>query len=158
MGNSQSPTIEQSNQSKQPEVVINEKNGATGVVIDKKNIPNFKIVLIGDPEVGKTSIFLRYRRNMFIEDYRQTRKVVIENIVKTVNLPVKAVSSVTLWDIPGSEDMDLRASYYRLVCVSGVHNGGKWQGEQKMGCQNFYMHYISCNNKKYSSNMYSLFD
>ena len=86
-----------------------------GVYLEKKNIPHFKIVLIGDPGVGKTSIFLRYIRNQFHYDYRKTRKVCIENVIKTVNIPQKSISSVTLWDVPGSEDLDMRASYFRNV-------------------------------------------
>ena len=87
----------------------------TGVVLDTKNIPNFKVVLIGDPGVGKSSIFGRYVRNQFVYEYQPTRKFAIENVVKNVNVPSKAVCCVTLWDLPGSEDMDLRESYYRYI-------------------------------------------
>ena len=38
-----------------------------------------------------------------------------DNVVKKVNLPNDAIASVTLWDLPGMEDMDLRESYYRNV-------------------------------------------
>ena len=34
-------------------------------------------------------------------------------MVRKVNVPGDMVSSLTLWDLPGTEDMDLRESYYR---------------------------------------------
>ena len=35
--------------------------------------------------------------------------------MKKVNLPGDVVSSVTLWDLPGSEEMDMRDTYYMDV-------------------------------------------
>ena len=34
----------------------------------KKNELNYKIILVGDPEVGKTSIITRYHENSFSEE------------------------------------------------------------------------------------------
>ena len=41
--------------------------------------------------------------------------VSIGNVVKKVNVPCEAIVSVTLWDLPGREEMDLRRSYYKDV-------------------------------------------
>ena len=41
--------------------------------------------------------------------------VSIGNVVKKVNIPCEAIVSVTLWDLPGREEMDLRRSYYKDV-------------------------------------------
>ena len=56
-------------------LVTSERTGFTGVYIDKENIPSFKIVLIGDPGVGKTAIFERYIWNRFRDEYKPTKKV-----------------------------------------------------------------------------------
>ncbi|XP_072036351.1 uncharacterized protein [Amphiura filiformis] len=78
-------------------------------------VPSFKIVLVGDAEVGKTSIFMRYFKNQFDYSYQPTTSVSIENVVKKLNIPEHAVVSVTIWDLPGREDVDLRKSYYKDV-------------------------------------------
>ncbi|XP_033117981.1 uncharacterized protein LOC117117699 [Anneissia japonica] len=78
-------------------------------------VPSFKIVLVGDEKVGKSSIFMRYFRNQFDYSYRPTASVHIENVVKKLNVPEHAVVSVTIWDLPGREEVDLRKSYYQNV-------------------------------------------
>lgn len=56
-------------------------------------------------------------RKVFIEfslDTFDMRKPAIsENVVKKLNIPENTVVSVTMWDVPGREDMDLRKTYYR---------------------------------------------
>ncbi|XP_038078166.1 uncharacterized protein LOC119745699 [Patiria miniata] len=79
------------------------------------DVPSFKIVLVGDPEVGKSSVFMRYFKNQFDYSYRTTTSVSIENVVKKLNVPEHIVVSVTIWDLPGSEEVDLRKSYYQDV-------------------------------------------
>lgn len=78
-------------------------------------IPTFKVVLVGDPEVGKSSIFLRYTKNQFDYSYQPSASVSIGNVVKHVNIPYETIVSVALWDLPGREEMDLRRSYYKDV-------------------------------------------
>ncbi|XP_046849007.1 uncharacterized protein LOC124442549 [Xenia sp. Carnegie-2017] len=77
--------------------------------------PKFKIVLVGEPFVGKSSIFLRYTKNQFDYSYQPSVSVAIGNVVKKVNIPYQEVVSVVIWDIPGREEMDLRKSYYKDV-------------------------------------------
>ena len=36
-----------------------------------------------------------------------------ENDVRKLNVPANTVVSLTLWDIPGREDMDIHKSYFR---------------------------------------------
>ncbi|XP_033635738.1 uncharacterized protein LOC117296791 isoform X1 [Asterias rubens] len=79
------------------------------------DVPSFKIVLVGDPEVGKSSIFMRYFLNQFDYSYRTTTSVSIENVVKKLNVPEHIIVSVTIWDLPGREEVDLRKSYYKDV-------------------------------------------
>ncbi|XP_071477219.1 uncharacterized protein [Diadema antillarum] len=78
-------------------------------------IPSFKIVLVGDAETGKTSVFMRYFKNQFDYSYRPTTTVSIENVVKKVNVPEHTLVSIAMWDLPGREEMDLRQSYYKDV-------------------------------------------
>ena len=75
----------------------------------------FLYLFKGDAEVGKTSIFLRYTKNQFDYSYQPTMVVNIGNVVKKVNIPYETVVSVSLWDLPGREEMDLRRSYYTDV-------------------------------------------
>ena len=65
--------------------------------------------------MGKSSIFLRYIKNQFDYSYQPSMSVSIGNVVKKVNIPCEAIVSVTLWDLPGREEMDLRRSYYKDV-------------------------------------------
>ena len=97
-----------------------EIESAPGVVFKKDNVPHFKIVLLGDSAVGKTSVFSRYTKNQFPLTYTKTNRFAVENAIKTVNIPQKTLSSITLWDIPGSEDIDLRSTYFRNVDAAVV--------------------------------------
>lgn len=76
-------------------------------------VPNLKIAIVGDTEVGKTCIMLRYLKNQFSPMYIPTKKAVIESAVKKINVPGHTVASLTIWDIPGREDMDLHKTYFR---------------------------------------------
>ncbi|XP_064615106.1 uncharacterized protein LOC135479232 [Liolophura sinensis] len=83
---------------------------------EKENdVPAFKIVLVGAPKSGKSSVFLRYIKNQHVPYYTSSRKPVIENSVRKLNIPGHAIVSVTLWDLPGREDVDLRRTYFRDV-------------------------------------------
>eukprot|EP00118_Oscarella_pearsei_P006692 m.30709 g.30709 ORF g.30709 m.30709 type:complete len:373 (+) comp31381_c0_seq2:105-1223(+) len=85
------------------------------ISVSANDFPSFKIVLVGDSEVGKTSIFMRYVRNQFDYSYHPTVSVCIGNVVKKVNIPRDVIVSVAIWDLPGREEIDLRKSYYRNV-------------------------------------------
>ncbi|XP_078699504.1 uncharacterized protein LOC144926513 [Branchiostoma floridae x Branchiostoma belcheri] len=88
---------------------------STAGVLPEDEVPVFKVVLIGDPEAGKSSVFLRYTKNQFDYSYQPTTSVNIANVVRKVNVPDHVVVSVTLWDLPGREDVDLRRSYYKDI-------------------------------------------
>jgi len=72
-------------------------------------------LLLGDSNVGKTSIFLRYIREQFDYSYQPTMNVNIGNVTKKVQFPFETLVSVSLWDLPGREEIDLRRSYYKDI-------------------------------------------
>jgi len=78
-----------------------------------EDVPSFKIVLVGDSNVGKSSIFLRYTREQFDYSYQPTMNVNIGNVTKKIQLPFESLVSITLWDLPGREEIDLRRTYYK---------------------------------------------
>jgi GTPase SAR1 family protein len=41
--------------------------------------------------------------------------LISESSVRKVNIPDNNVVAVTIWDLPGRDDVDLRKSYYRDV-------------------------------------------
>lgn len=65
--------------------------------------------------MGKTSIFLRYTREQFDYSYQPTMNVNIGNVTKKVQFPFETLVSVSLWDLPGREEIDLRRSYYKDI-------------------------------------------
>ncbi|MFX1451952.1 MAG: Rab family GTPase [Promethearchaeota archaeon] len=71
----------------------------------------FKIIVIGDPAVGKTSLINRFIQDTFEADYKET---IGTNILrKTVKMGDSTVN-LTLWDIAGQERWtDMRHVYYQ---------------------------------------------
>ncbi len=72
---------------------------------------SLKIIIIGEPAVGKTSLVRKFVSGQFTEDYRSsigtnifTKKIVLEN---------KTLATLQLWDIAGQERwIKMRGSYY----------------------------------------------
>jgi len=70
-----------------------------------------KIIIIGDPAVGKTSLIKKFITGKFSADYRSsiganlfTKKIILENLTKV---------TLQLWDIAGQERwIKMRRSYY----------------------------------------------
>ncbi|MFX0136986.1 MAG: Rab family GTPase [Candidatus Hodarchaeota archaeon] len=71
----------------------------------------FKIIVIGDPAVGKTSLINRFIQDTFEADYKET---IGTNILrKTVKIGDNTIN-LTLWDIAGQERWtDMRHVYYQ---------------------------------------------
>ncbi len=71
----------------------------------------FKIIIIGDPSVGKTSLILRYTNNAFRRSYVPTLGVhVTDKIFKVED----AIIQLTLWDIGGQVKFEtMRQQFYR---------------------------------------------
>ncbi|NVM04169.1 MAG: GTP-binding protein [Candidatus Helarchaeota archaeon] len=71
----------------------------------------FKIIIIGDPAVGKTSLINRFIQDTFEADYKET---IGTNILRKTVTFEKDTINLTLWDIAGQERWtDMRHVYYQ---------------------------------------------
>jgi small GTP-binding protein len=61
----------------------------------------FKVIIIGDPTVGKTSFVQRYVQNSYKRDYKGT--VGVDFALKTVKWSETHTVKLQLWDIAGKE-------------------------------------------------------
>ena len=65
-----------------------------------ESIPTFKILTIGESEVGKTSILRRFVQNKFVKNHLST--IGIDYLTKTVNIYGKEIK-LKIWDTAGQE-------------------------------------------------------
>jgi small GTP-binding protein len=79
----------------------------------------FKLVLLGDHAVGKTSLINQYVEQKFEEDYKPTIGV---SIVKTSVILEKIETKVSLllWDIAWQEKYEKYRKYYFEGCVGAL--------------------------------------
>jgi len=82
------------------------------MVEEKKKSFIFKLAILGDAGVGKTSLVNRYCENIFKEDYRATMGVHL--IKKDIELEkINSVVHLILWDIAGQQAYEkTRQKYY----------------------------------------------
>jgi Ras-related protein Rab-7L1 len=59
----------------------------------------FKVIIIGDPTVGKTSFVQRYVQNLYRKDYKGT--VGVDFALKVVKWSETQTVKLQLWDIAG---------------------------------------------------------
>lgn len=72
----------------------------------------FKIVIIGDPSTGKTSLLSRYCENTFKEEYKIT--VGVDFQVKILKMKDQRIVKLQIWDTAGQERFKVMTkSYYR---------------------------------------------
>lgn len=96
----------------------------TNEIISDTLIPVFKILLIGDSGVGKTSLLLRFSNREFQEEQQSTIGVDLK--IKKVKVGDKKVK-ITVWDTAGQERFrTLTSAYYRgahgIIMVYDVSN------------------------------------
>ncbi|EDO37050.1 predicted protein [Nematostella vectensis] len=76
-------------------------------------IPLYKIVLVGDTGVGKTSIFLRYERNYFSR--HRTSSFGVDKCTKEISVDDQ-LCKLNIWDTAGLERTgSLTSHYYHLA-------------------------------------------
>lgn len=75
------------------------------------NRQQFKVVLLGEGKVGKTSIITRYVRDQFSEIYKETEQAA--HLTKRLNIEGRSVN-LAIWDTAGQEKYHAVAPiYYR---------------------------------------------
>ncbi|MFW9825444.1 MAG: Rab family GTPase, partial [Candidatus Thorarchaeota archaeon] len=81
--------------------------------IDRSMIDyQFKIILVGDPTVGKTSLVLRYTDNAFRRAYVSTMGVHVSN--KIFRAADSTIIQLVLWDIGGQDKFKvMRQQFYQ---------------------------------------------
>ncbi len=78
---------------------------------EDNNIIKLKIIIVGEPAVGKTSLVMRFISDRFSKDYRSTIGTNI--FMKNIELE-NGITKLTLWDIAGQEKwLNMRHKYYR---------------------------------------------
>ena len=93
----------------------------------------FKVVVIGDSGVGKSSLVARYTDDFFEEGMAAT--IGVDFKVKTVAVAEKKIK-LTMWDTAGQERFrTLTGSYYRgaqiAILVFDVTNAASFEGIEK---------------------------
>ena len=72
----------------------------------------FKVLLLGDSEVGKSCFLMRYSENVFIENYITT--IGLDYKLKTVKLDTGKTIKVQLWDTAGQDKYrTIAKNYYK---------------------------------------------
>ena len=71
----------------------------------------YKIIIVGDPNVGKTSLILRYTDNAFRRNYVPTLGVMVSDKIFKIE---QNIIQLTLWDIGGQQKFQtMRQQFYR---------------------------------------------
>lgn len=71
----------------------------------------FKLMILGDPSVGKTSLVRRYIENRFSEDYLST--IGVDFLKKDINVDGTYVT-IVLWDVAGqAKYANFKKHYYK---------------------------------------------
>ncbi|XP_042357244.1 ras-related protein Rab-32 [Plectropomus leopardus] len=78
----------------------------------------FKVLVIGDVEVGKTSFILRYVNKRFNEGYKTT--IGVDFALKTIEWDPKTVVRLQLWDIAGQERFKKMSRVYYKGAMGAV--------------------------------------
>lgn len=86
--------------------------GNSTIVDDKKQVYKFKVALLGNVAVGKTSILNRYVDNKYSKDYHCN--VGVEFKVKSVSVNQNTIADLKIWDTCGDEKFRaITKQYYR---------------------------------------------
>ena len=79
----------------------------------------FKLALLGDPAVGKTSLINQFIHHKFDRDYHPSLGVNI--VIKDMKVPeMNVFAKMILWDIAGQEKYDLSRKAFFQGCVGAL--------------------------------------
>jgi len=117
-----------------------------------QNLPNLKILLIGDSSVGKSSILLRFADQSFMNEDESSATIGVD--FKVSRLEVDGVKyKLSIWDTAGQERFrTITSSYYRgaqgVILVYDVSNREsfddlpRWLTELETYCAQFVVKVI----------------
>jgi small GTP-binding protein len=77
----------------------------------------FKVCFLGQGNVGKTSLILRYTQNAFVEDYKPTLGT--DFAIKKLNIGGHKIA-LQIWDLAGQEHFSSIRSFYSKGASAGV--------------------------------------
>ncbi|MHA1511193.1 MAG: Rab family GTPase [Promethearchaeota archaeon] len=96
---------------------------------EKKNLFTFKITVVGEGRVGKTSLIQKFTNNSFNEDYLKTLGASFSLYENEIN---NDAIKLIIWDIAGQDDFNfLRPSFFKnsrasiIVCSLEENDFGK---------------------------------
>ena len=90
---------------------INQKETKNNLNNNKKQTFNFKIIVLGDIAVGKTSVIGRYITNTFSEEYKSS--ISCEYKEKKIDIDGENIANLQIWDTCGEEKfMAVTKQYY----------------------------------------------
>lgn len=113
-------------------------------VFINRNIYQFKIILVGDTSVGKTSLVNRFMGFEFQENYQCTINADFK--IKSLTIDQSTGAELTIWDTCGQERYrSITRQYFRdahgVILVYDVHNENTfkglyiWLNEIRINCQ-----------------------
>jgi len=90
---------------------ISKKETKNNINNKNKQTFNFKIIVLGDIAVGKTSVIARYITNTFTEEYKSS--IACEYKEKKIDLDGETIANLQIWDTCGEEKfMAVTKQYY----------------------------------------------
>ncbi|XP_076447902.1 ras-related protein Rab-7L1-like [Babylonia areolata] len=113
----------------------------------------FKVIIIGDPTVGKTSFVHRYVNGTFRRDYKMT--IGVDFALKVIRWSDRCNIKLQLWDIAGQERFtSMTRVYYKdahacivmfdLTQKNTCHNAVRWKKDLDNKCQLADGTYVPC--------------
>jgi Ras-related protein Rab-7L1 len=106
----------------------------------------FKVIIIGDPYVGKTSFVQKYVNDSYKRDYRDYKMTIgVDFALKIIKWSDKCSIKLQLWDIAGQERFtSMTRVYYKdahacivmfdLTDSNTFHNSVKWKRDLDQKC------------------------
>ena len=110
---------------------------------------NIKIIILGDEKVGKSSLYMKYTENKFLEEYSESKKVVY----KTTNITIDKESfTVKIYDTPGNDKIHkLNNSIYLktncIIVVFDISNKTSFENAINKWIPDFFNNKLIQNNK-----------